>query len=409
MNTKLSDELYEKAKKVMPGGVNSPVRAFKSVKRNPVFIERAYKDRIIDVDGNEYIDFVCSWGPGILGHAYPDVVEAVKKAAENGLTYGAPTNRETLLIEHIQDAFPFVDKMRLVSSGTEAVMSAVRAVRGFTRRDKIIKFDGCYHGHSDSVLFSSGSGLATFSTPDSAGIPKKVSEDTLVATFNDIDSVRKLYESYGQDIAAVIVEPAMANRGVTAPNPGFLNELRNLTKEYESLLIFDEVITGFRLSYGGASEYYGVTPDLVTLGKIVGGGMPLAAYGGRADIMACISPDGAVYQAGTLSGNPLATAAGLETLKQLKKDKDIYGRLAEKADKLETALKKLNGINISRAGSLLSISFGNEDADRYAEFFNYLLERGIYIAPSQYEALFLSDAHTEEDIDKTINVIQSFT
>ena len=299
--------------------------------------------------------------------------------------------------------------MRLVSSGTEAVMSAVRAVRGFTRRDKIIKFDGCYHGHSDSVLFSSGSGLATFSTPDSAGIPKKVSEDTLVATFNDIDSVRKLYESYGQDIAAVIVEPSMANRGVTAPNPGFLNELRNLTKEYETLLIFDEVITGFRLSYGGASEYYGVTPDLVTLGKIVGGGMPLAAYGGRADIMACISPDGAVYQAGTLSGNPLATAAGLETLKQLKKDKDIYGRLAEKADKLETALKKLNGINISRAGSLLSISFGNEDADRYAEFFNYLLERGIYIAPSQYEALFLSDAHTEEDIDKTINVIQSFT
>lgn len=406
MNTDRSKQLFERALQLMPGGVNSPVRAFGAVGGNPLFIDRAFGDRIVDVDGNEFIDYVCSWGPGILGHSHPSVINAVKAAAENGLTYGAPTEKESQLIELIQDGFGFVEKVRLVSSGTEAVMSAVRAARGFTGRDKILKFDGCYHGHSDPVLFSSGSGLATFGTPSSAGIPDSVKEDTLVAVYNDAESVQNIFDRFGEKIAAVIVEPAMANRGVTSPKEGFLNFLREITLQYGSLLIFDEVITGFRLAYGGASEYYGVTPDMVTLGKIIGGGMPLAAYGGRRDIMSCISPEGKVYQAGTLSGNPIATSAGIETLKILKADKDIYKRQESRADRLEEALMELSGAIVGRAGSLLSVMF--EASEEYPRFFRYMLEHGVYLAPSQYEALFVSDAHSDEDIDKTVRLIREY-
>lgn len=421
MREEISQELFERAKKKIPGGVNSPVRAFQSVGMIPRFIRSAKGDRITDVDGNEYIDYVCSWGPGILGHAHPQVIQKVQEACEKGLTYGAPTENEVVLAEMISELMPSIEVSRLVCSGTEAVMSAIRAARGFTGRTKIVKFKGCYHGHSDGLLVKAGSAALTTSVPDSAGVPADFTRHTLVALYNDRDSVEQLFQAQGSEIAAVIVEPVAANMGVVLPEEGFLQFLRDITRQYGALLIFDEVITGFRLGLGGAQEYYHTTPDLTTLGKIVGGGMPVGAYGGRREIMEMVSPAGPVYQAGTLSGNPIATTAGIETLKLLKEDPDIYKRLEAKAFKLEQAVKNAASgrVCVNRIGSLMSIFFTKEqvkdyesavssDTSRYAEYFAYLLKSGIYAAPSQFEAMFLSDAHTQEDIGRTCDVMDSY-
>lgn len=403
----------------MPGGVNSPVRAFNAVGRNPLFIDHAKGDRITDVDGNEFIDYVCSWGPGILGHAYPRVIEAVQRACTDGLTYGAPTAKESQLAEIIISKVPGVEMVRLVNSGTEAVMSAVRAARGYTGRDLIIKFTGCYHGHSDGLLVKSGSGLITNAIPDSAGVPKAYTDCTLVAKYNDADSVRELFERYPDRIAALVVEPVAANMGVVPPKEGFLEFLRQITQDNGTVLIFDEVITGFRLGISGAAGYYNITPDMVTMGKIIGGGMPLAAYGGKKDIMKTVSPIGSVYQAGTLSGNPIAVTAGLETLHALLEDESIYDRIDKKAAKIEAALKSTGKVVVNRVGSLLSAFFTDKevvdydtaatsDTAAYAQYFGYMLDNGIYIAPSQFEAMFVSDAHNEEDIQKTVEVIKAY-
>ncbi len=421
MREEISQELFERAKKKIPGGVNSPVRAFQSVGMIPRFIRSAKGDRITDVDGNEYIDYVCSWGPGILGHAHPQVIQKVQEACEKGLTYGAPTENEVVLAEMISELMPSIEVSRLVCSGTEAVMSAIRAARGFTGRTKIVKFKGCYHGHSDGLLVKAGSAALTTSVPDSAGVPADFTRHTLVALYNDRDSVEQLFQAQGSEIAAVIVEPVAANMGVVLPEEGFLQFLRDITHQYGALLIFDEVITGFRLGLGGAQEYYHITPDLTTLGKIVGGGMPVGAYGGRREIMEMVSPAGPVYQAGTLSGNPIATTAGIETLKLLKEDPDIYKRLEAKAFRLEQAVKNAASgrVCVNRIGSLMSIFFTKEqvkdyesavssDTSRYAEYFAYLLKSGIYAAPSQFEAMFLSDAHTQEDIGRTCDVMDSY-
>lgn len=425
MSTEINDtkskELFEAAKKHIPGGVNSPVRAFGAVGRTPRFIASAYKDRIIDVDGNEMIDYVCSWGPGILGHANPSVINKVKEACDAGLTYGAPTAREVELAQLISEIIPSMEVNRLVSSGTEAVMSAIRTARGYTGRDKIIKFKGCYHGHSDGLLVKAGSAALTTSVSDSAGVPADYTKNTLVALYNDEESVKELFESNPSDIAAVIVEPVAANMGVVLPKKGFLEFLRDITSQYGALLIFDEVITGFRLSLGGAQEYFGITPDLTTLGKIVGGGMPIGAYGGKREIMKMVSPDGPVYQAGTLSGNPVATAAGVETLKILKSDPAIYDRLEKKTHRLAEAVRSAAGnrVCVNQIGSLMSVFFTDKavvdyetatssDTEEYARYFGYLLDNNIYVAPAQYEAMFVSDAHTQEDIEKTCDVIKSF-
>lgn len=421
MREEISQELFERAKKKIPGGVNSPVRAFQSVGMIPRFIRSAKGDRITDVDGNEYIDYVCSWGPGILGHAHPQVIQKVQEACEKGLTYGTPTENEVVLAEMISELMPSIEVSRLVCSGTEAVMSAIRAARGFTGRTKIVKFKGCYHGHSDGLLVKAGSAALTTSVPDSAGVPADFTRHTLVALYNDRDSVEQLFQAQGSEIAAVIVEPVAANMGVVLPEEGFLQFLRDITRQYGALLIFDEVITGFRLGLGGAQEYYHITPDLTTLGKIVGGGMPVGAYGGRREIMEMVSPAGPVYQAGTLSGNPIATTAGIETLKLLKEDPDVYKRLEAKAFKLEQAVKNAASgrVCVNRIGSLMSIFFTKEqvkdyesavssDTSRYAEYFAYLLKSGIYAAPSQFEAMFLSDAHTQEDIGRTCDVMDSY-
>jgi len=416
-----SKELFQKAKTLIPGGVNSPVRAFGSVGMTPRFIQSANGDKITDIDGNEYIDYVCSWGPGILGHAHPQVIEAVQRACAKGLTFGAPTEKEVLLAEMISECMPSIEMSRLVCSGTEAVMSAVRAARGFTGREKIIKFKGCYHGHSDGLLVKAGSGALTTSVPDSAGVPSDFTKHTLVALYNDKKSVEKLFEENGSEIAAVIVEPVAANMGVVLPKNGFLEFLREITSKNGALLIFDEVITGFRLALGGAQEYFHVKPDMTTLGKIIGGGLPVGAYGGRREIMEMVSPAGPVYQAGTLSGNPIAVTAGIETLKILKEDTSVYQRLEEKTMLLERAVKKSAGENVcvNRIGSLMSVFFTTEkvydyaaaassDTKRYAEYFAWLLKHGIYTAPSQFEAMFVSDAHTKEDIDKTCQVISEY-
>lgn len=416
-----SQELFERAKRRIPGGVNSPVRAFQAVGRTPRFIASAHGDRILDVDQNEYIDYVCSWGPGILGHAYPRVIEKVQEACAQGLTFGAPTEKEVVLAELIAELMPSMQVSRLVNSGTEAVMSAIRAARGFTGRDKIIKFKGCYHGHSDGLLVKAGSAALTTSVPDSAGVPADFTKHTLVASYNDTESVKKLFEAYPQEIAAVIVEPVAANMGVVLPAQGFLSFLRDITRQYGALLIFDEVITGFRLGLGGAQAYYDIQPDLTTLGKIVGGGMPIGAYGGRSDIMQMISPVGPVYQAGTLSGNPIATTAGIETLNILKADPQIYTRLAEKSAQIAQAVKAAAGnrVTVNRIGSLMSIFFTKQpvtdyesavsaDTKQYAAFFGYLLDHGIYTAPSQFEAMFLSDAHTAQDLSKTCEVMTQY-
>ena len=418
MITARSTELFEKAKKLMPGGVNSPVRAFGSVGREPLFIASSRGDRITDADGNEFIDYVCSWGPDILGHAHPAVTDAVRRACDNGLTYGACHEGEVILAEKIQSHFPSMELLRLVNSGTEAVMSAVRAARGYTKRSRIVKFAGCYHGHSDGLLVKGGSGLLTGSVPDSAGVPAGFTDSTLLARYNDIGSVRALFERYGEDIAAVIVEPCAANMGVVPPKDGFLKALRDITSEYGALLIFDEVITGFRLSAGGAQDFYGITPDMTVLGKIVGGGMPLAAYGGKRRIMEQVAPLGAVYQAGTLSGNPIATAAGIAQITQIEQTPGLYSELDRKTAVLEDAAKSA-GLNVNRCGSLMTVFFTDTpvtdyesavtaDRAQYAHFFNYLLENGIYAAPSQFEAMFVSYAHTDEDIAKTAEIIANY-
>lgn len=418
MNTNKSEKLYEKALKFMPGGVNSPVRAFKNVGRSPLFIEKAEGDKIYDADGNQFIDYVCSWGPNILGHANPAVIEAVKKSCDSGLTFGACHRGEIELAELIQKHIPSMEMLRLVNSGTEAVMSAVRAARGFTHRDKIIKFEGCYHGHSDGLLVKGGSGLLTNSIPDSAGVPKGYTETTLLARYNDRQSVEELFENNKNEIACVLVEPCAANMGVVPPEEGFLQFLRDITRANGALLIFDEVITGFRLSLGGAQQYYGVTPDMTTLGKIVGGGMPLAAYGGKREVMECVAPLGSVYQAGTLSGNPVAVASGLAMLRELESIPDIYDELERKSAKIESAMKKA-GMNVNRAGSLLTAFFTDSkvtdydsaktaDTKAYADYFGYLLENGIYTVPSQFEAMFVSAAHSDEDIEKTCETIMNF-
>ncbi|MDC7278501.1 glutamate-1-semialdehyde 2,1-aminomutase [Butyrivibrio fibrisolvens] len=411
----VSHDFFEDAKQHIPGGVNSPVRAFRAVGQDPLFIDHAKGSHIFDVDGNEYVDYVCSWGPMILGHAYQPVIDAVKAACDNGLSYGAPTQKETVLAKLILEAVPFMDKVRLVNSGTEAVMSAIRVARGYTGKDKIIKFRGNYHGHSDGLLVTAGSGLLTESTPDSAGVPKGYTQTTLLANYNDEASVEALFKANKGEIAAVIVEPVSANMGVVPPKEGFLEFLRKITKDNEALLIFDEVITGFRLAFGGASEYFGIQPDMITFGKIVGGGMPLAAYVGKKDIMDMVAPVGAVYQAGTLSGNPIAVTAGIESLKVLKADKDIYRRIDAFASKLEEAYKK-KGISVNRVGSLLSPFFTDGsvesyadvlkcDTEKFAQYFRGMVAEGIYVAPSQFEAMFISDAHTEEDLEKTLSAI----
>lgn len=418
MNTARSQKLYERACEFMPGGVNSPVRACRSVGMSPLFISRASGSKIYDEDGNEFIDYICSWGPNILGHAVPQITEAVKAACDRGLTFGACHKGEIELAELIQRHFPSMEMLRLVNSGTEAVMSAIRAARGYTGRDRIVKFEGCYHGHSDGLLAKAGSGLMTHAIPSGAGVPAGCTADTLLAKYNDEGSVEKLFSACGDTIAAVIVEPCAANMGVVPPKPGFLEFLRDITRKYGALLIFDEVITGFRLSDGGAQKYYGITPDLTTLGKIVGGGMPLAVYGGRREIMECVAPLGSVYQAGTLSGNPCAVAAGTAQLKLIENTPDLYDRINSCAERLHNAMLEA-GLNANRCGSLLTVFFADRqvtdydaavkcDTGKFAEYWRHMLENGIYAAPSQFEAMFVSFAHSDEDIDRTVDAIKSF-
>lgn len=421
MNLPKSTELFEKAKQIIPGGVNSPVRAFRSVGLTPPFIQRAKGSKIYDVDGNEYIDYVGSWGPMILGHARDEVVQAIREAAEDGTSYGAPTEKEIQLAQLICDAVPSVEVVRMVSSGTEAVMSAIRLARGYTRRDKILKFEGCYHGHSDGLLVKAGSGALTTGVPDSAGVPVDYAKNTLTASYNDCDRLNDLFHKQGNELAAVIIEPVAGNMGVVLPDLEFLKVLRELTLKSGSLLIFDEVITGFRVAYHGAQGYYGITPDLTVFGKIIGGGLPVGAYGGRREIMEMISPAGPVYQAGTLSGNPVAMSAGIKTLQILLDNPAIYSLLDKKAERIERAFlqaAKKYGIPsvVNRVGSMLSAFFTGEkvvdyqsavtsDTGRFAKYFRGMLERGIYLAPSQFEAMFVADAHHDEDIEKTITAI----
>ena len=416
-----SENMFEEAKKIMPGGVNSPVRAYQAVHRSPLFIDHAKGSKIVDVDGKEYIDYVCSGGPGILGHADDRVIKAVQDACQKGLTFGAPTEKETILAELVQEIMPSMEMMRLVNSGTEAVMSAIRVARGYTGRDKIVKFRGCYHGHSDGLLVKAGSGALTQAVPDSLGVPADYTKNTLVAEYNDIDSVKQLFEQYGKEIATVVVEPVAANMGVVPPKQGFLEDLREITQQYGALLIFDEVITGFRLSLGGAQEYYGITPDLTTLGKIIGGGMPMAAYGGRREIMEKVAPLGGVYQAGTLSGNPIATTAGITTLRILKENADhIYPQITEATRQLADAARDTFGdsVQVNQVGSLMSVFFTKEpvvdynsatasDTEAYAAYFNAMLQQGIYLAPSQFEAMFVSAVHSKEDLARTIEAMSN--
>ncbi|MCS6860701.1 MAG: glutamate-1-semialdehyde 2,1-aminomutase, partial [Abditibacteriales bacterium] len=398
MKTDKSRQLFEQAQQFIPGGVNSPVRAFKSVGGEPLFIARGEGAYLYDVDGNRYVDYVCSWGPLILGHAPKPVVEAVQDAVTRGTSYGAPTPLEVELAQMICDAVPSIELVRLVNSGTEATMSAIRLARGFTKRNKIVKFDGCYHGHADALLVAAGSGVMTLGIPGSPGVPESYVSETIQARFNDIDQFREIVAAQGKDIACVIVEPIAGNMGVVPPQPGFLEGLRELTAQHGIVLIFDEVITGFRVAYGGAQELYGVTPDLTTLGKIIGGGFPVGAYGGRRDIMEHIAPAGPVYQAGTLSGNPVAVTAGIAVLKVLQ-NQVIYAELERKAqrlaDGLAEATKKANvPVTCNRVGSMMTTFFTDQpvtdydsaktaDTQRYAKFFRAMLERGIYLAPSQ--------------------------
>ena len=418
MNLEKSAAAFEEAKKFMPGGVNSPVRSYSSVDCTPPFISHAKGSKIFDIDGNEYIDYVGSWGPMILGHAHPQIVEALKKAVEKGTSFGAPTELETELAKLVQKIYPSMEVMRMVNSGTEATMSAVRVARGFTGRNKIIKFIGCYHGHSDSLLVNAGSGATTFGEPSSPGVTQGTAQDTISVPYNDISAVEKIFAQCGEEIAAVIVEPVAGNMGLITPKKNFLPGLRKVTEKYGAVLIFDEVMCGFRVALGGAQEKYKVTPDLTCLGKIVGGGLPCAVYGGRENIMRNVSPDGKIYQAGTLSGNPLAMTAGIETLKILLNESSFMEKISKKTSALADSLKikaQLANVEIQvpQVGAMFSIFFNTkrvknyEDAksssdDQFKMWFSEMLKRGIYLAPSQFETLFVSAAHTTEDIAKTL-------
>lgn len=419
-----SETLFQKAVKVIPGGVNSPVRAFGSLGTTPRFIKRAEGAYLYDEDGNAYIDYVGSWGPMILGHSRREVLDRVQEACKDGLSFGAATAREVEMAELVCELIPSIEMVRMVNSGTEAVMSAIRLARGYTRRDKIVKFTGCYHGHSDGLLVKAGSGVMTAGVPDSLGVPLGCTQDTLSANYNDLDSVRAQFSRCGEEIAAVIVEPVAANMGVVPPKPGFLEGLRSICDEYDALLIFDEVITGFRLGIDGAQGYYGVTPDITTFGKIIGGGMPVGAYGGRREIMELVSPVGNVYQAGTLSGNPVAMAAGIAQLTILKEHPEYYKKLNEQADRfyqnMENILKKAGlSLQMNHVGSLGCLYFTEQevsdyesaktsDTEAFAKYCNYMMEHGVYLAPSQFEAMFLSMVHTEAIQEKTLEIFGQY-
>ena len=418
MNLKKSAAAFAEAKQFMPGGVNSPVRSFSSVNSNPPFISHGSGSHIFDIDGNEYIDYVLSWGPLILGHAHEKIVVALKNAVERGTSYGAPTLLETQLARLVQKIFPSMEVMRMVNSGTEATMSALRVARGFTRREKIVKFVGCYHGHSDSLLVKAGSGAATFGEPSSPGVTRGTAQDTITLPYNDISAVEKIFAQCGEEIAAIIVEPVAGNMGLVLPKENFLRGLRDITKKFGSLLIFDEVMCGFRVALGGAQEKYHVTPDLTCLGKIIGGGLPCAAYGGREDIMRNVSPDGKIYQAGTLSGNPLAMTAGIETLTVLLED-NLTEKISAKTSKLVAGIRDAAQvanvtIQTAQAGSMFGIFFSEQpvtnfdesaaaNQEQFKKFFVSMLEQGIYLAPSQFETLFMSAVHSDEDIARTID------
>lgn len=417
MRYDVSSKLFAEAKKYIPGGVNSPVRAFRSVGRDPIFINKGKGSHIWDADGNEYIDFVGSWGPLILGHAHPELVEALKQAVENGTSFGAPTELEVTMAKKVCEAVPSIEEVRMVSSGTEAVMSAIRLARGYTRRDKIIKFQGCYHGHSDAVLVQAGSGVTTLGLPDSPGVTKGAAQDTINLPYNNLQEVEFAFSKQGEEIAAVIVEPVAGNMGVVPPAAYFLEKLRELCTTHGAVLIFDEVITGFRVSYGGAQKRFGVMPDLTCLGKTIGGGLPVGAFGGRRNIMENIAPQGSVYQAGTLSGNPLAMIAGIKTL-ELLDSQEIYDGLERKAEVLGNALAAVASeagvdVFITKVGSMSCMYFTDQDVrdfesaktsdtEKYSVYFRTMMDHGVNLAPSQFEAAFLSIAHSDEDINKTI-------
>ncbi|MBU4343907.1 MAG: glutamate-1-semialdehyde 2,1-aminomutase [Proteobacteria bacterium] len=421
MDCKKSHKLFNRALNVMPGGVNSPVRACKSVGIKPIFINYANGSMVVDADGNKYIDYVCSWGAMILGHRHHSVVRALASALNRGTSFGAPTDLEIKLAEMVIAAVPSIDMVRMVNSGTEATMSAIRLARGFTGRDTIIKFDGCYHGHADSLLVEAGSGIATLGIPGSPGVPKSFVAHTLSLPYNNIECVKNVMEDKGDKIACIIVEPVAGNMGLVPPVEGFLKTLKELTEKNGSLLIFDEVMTGFRVAYGGAQSLYGISPDLTCLGKIIGGGLPVGAYGGKREIMEHIAPQGPVYQAGTLSGNPLAMVAGIATLMQLKKPA-FYNDLDEKADKLATGLEKAAEkanikVRIKRVGSMIGLFFTDKDVinfddaktcdlNMFSAFYRGMLEKGIYLAPSQFESIFISSAHSAKDIDTTIKAAE---
>ncbi|SDI92301.1 glutamate-1-semialdehyde 2,1-aminomutase [Salimicrobium halophilum] len=411
-----SIEQFKTAEQVMPGGVNSPVRAFNSVKMDPIFMEKGKGSKITDIDGNEYVDYVLSWGPLILGHANEQVVQSLQETTANGTSFGTPTVMENKLAELVIDRVPSIEMVRMVNSGTEATMSALRAARGYTGRNKILKFVGNYHGHGDSLLIKAGSGVATLGLPDSPGVPASTAETTITVPYNDMESVRYAFEQYGDDLAAVIVEPVSGNMGVVPPRNEFLQELRNITSEHGTVLIFDEVMTGFRVGYNSAQGHFGVTPDMTCLGKVIGGGLPVGAYGGKREIMETVAPTGDVYQAGTLSGNPLAMTAGYETLKQMTEEE--YIAIEKKVDRLIEGYKEAAEENdiplaVNRAGSMVGVFFNendvidfetasNSDTDRFAAYYQGMIEEGIFLPPSQFEGLFLSTAHTDEDIEKTI-------
>jgi glutamate-1-semialdehyde 2,1-aminomutase len=412
-----SEVLFARAQKLIPGGVNSPVRAYRSVGGTPPFIARGEGSKIYDVDGNEYIDYVLSWGPLILGHRPQIVTDALREVLEIGTSFGAPTEREVELAELIRECVPSVEMVRLVSSGTEATMSALRVARGFTGRDLSIKFEGCYHGHVDSLLVKAGSGMATLGIADTAGVPESFAATTLALPFNSVEAVEKAFRERGDKIAAVIVEPVVGNMGCVPPLPGFLEALRSLTAKHGALLIFDEVMTGFRLALGGAQQRFGIKPDLTTLGKIIGAGLPMAAYGGRADVMSKVAPTGPIYQAGTLSGNPLAVSAGIAMLRYLKSHPEVYETLERRTAQL--IAKAPSGITINRVGSMFTFFFTSEpvtgwdsakraDTARFKQFFHWMLDRGVYLAPSQFEAGFVSTAHSEEDIARTVAAAGEF-
>jgi glutamate-1-semialdehyde 2,1-aminomutase len=414
MNTSKSEALFRRAVEKIPGGVNSPVRAFRSVGGQPLFIARGDGAYLYDADGNRFIDYVGSWGPLLLGHRHPEILAALEDALTIGTSFGAPTEREIELAEAIMDAVPSIEMVRLVNSGTEATMSAIRVARGFTGRDLIVKFEGCYHGHVDSLLVKAGSGMATLGIADTQGVPKAFAETTIALPFNSLDAVEAAFASHGDRIAAIIVEPVVGNMGCVPPLPGYLEGLRSITERHGALLIFDEVMTGFRVAFGGAQQRYGIRPDLTTLGKVIGGGLPVGAYGGRKDVMSKVAPAGPVYQAGTLSGNPLAVAAGLAMLRHLKSHPEVYDQLEARAARLCAGAPA--GVTVNRVGSMFTFFFTPgpvtdwesakvSDTARFGRFFRAMLERGIYLAPSQFEAAFLSAAHSEEDITHTIEAL----